>query len=156
MMRTMALVAALVLLAGCGNAEPSSDSAGHSKDDEPSVELAGELIFEVSGGFAGIHERLVIRPDGHASFSAGGEDEQEFRLSDPQIQALALALDSADFDNLPAESTSGTMDAFWYSLQYRGKTVEADEDAIPPALQPLIDELRRIGEAHHPARGAGS
>ena len=38
----------------------------------------------------------------------------------------------------------GSVDLIKYTISYHGKTVTAEDTAIPPSLQSVIDELNRV------------
>ncbi len=134
-------VVALLLLPGCaGDQEP------------PAAELSGELRYLRSGGFAGFHDQLVIEPSGRARLMVRGAEQQEFTLSGAELVALKAALDDADLENLPADSTSKrpAPDAFSHVVTYGGNEVRTDDPSVPPTLKPLLAQLGRIVEEHRP------
>jgi len=90
------------------------------------------IIFERTGGFAGISQRAVI-------------DSSD--LSPEEQQALEALLERSGFFDLPPRLTSGEegVDRFQYLVTVehgdRKHTVALDEVAVPETLQPLMRKL---------------
>lgn len=140
-MRTgVVLVVALLAATACGGA--AGTAAG----------LRDELRYVRSGGIAGAHDQLVIAPDGRGSLTVRGNTEQTFNLSDQELDSVAAALERANLEDVPSDSTSAqpAPDAFSYSLSYQGKEIRTDDPSIPSDLKPLVSELDRIVAKHRP------
>jgi hypothetical protein len=94
------------------------------------------IIFERSGGFAGISQTLELKSD-----TMSVEDRDH----------LSKLIESSGFYNLKPESDTGLPDQFIYTLTIKStgqeKTLTFGEGRIPNALRPLIDyftaKLRR-------------
>lgn len=132
------LVATLLVASGCGG------------DGKTTAGMNDDLRYERGGGFAGVYEQLVVNPDGRASLIVRGHEEQNFNLSEEELNSLTAALDEANLEDLPSDSTSGqpAPDTFSYSLSYQDKRIMTDDPSIPSDLKPLLSELNRIVENH--------
>lgn len=139
-------MAIVLLLAACGGA------AGGDGDAEGAAELEGELRYTRSGGFAGAHDELVIQPDGAARLSVRGANEEEFNLSEDELESLATALGDAGLEDIPSDSTSdpAAPDAFTYVIGYGDEEVRTDDASVPSELTKLLTALDRIVSEHRP------
>jgi hypothetical protein len=88
------------------------------------------IIFERTGGFAGITQRAVI-------------DSAD--LSPEEQQALEALLEQAGFFDLPPRMEGEGVDRFQYLVTIehgdRKHTVALSEEAMPENLQPLMRRL---------------
>jgi hypothetical protein len=140
-LRTGAVVVVTLLAAtGCGGGGNTTGG------------LSDELRYVRSGGLAGVHDQLMISPDGRASLVVRGHEKQDFRLSDEELDSLTAALDEANLDDLPSEATTAPAapDTFSYSVSYQGKRIRTADPSVPSDLKPLLSELNRIVENHRP------
>lgn len=98
-----------------------------------------------TGGVAGLDERLVVFDNGVAAFS-GKDVNKEIPINRTELETLSSLFDQAQFSMLENNYTSHRhgADFIHYTISYHGKTVNTEDSAVPPALQPLIDELNRI------------
>ena len=142
-MGSRALLAVALLLATACGGEAGGGGAGG---------LDGELRYTRSGGLAGVHEELVIQPDGRARLTVRGQDPEEFSLSEEELEGVASALEEAALDDIPADSTSdpAAPDAFTYVIEYEGREVRTDDPSAPSELDSLLGELDRIVSDHAP------
>lgn len=91
------------------------------------------LLVERSGGFAGIGQTSSMSTD---------------QLPAEEAKKLNALVEAAGFYNLPAVIRSpGTgADQFRYNVTVESErgnhTVQVDEDAVPPSLQPVLDWMR--------------
>jgi hypothetical protein len=70
----------------------------------------------------------------------------EIELNQTDIDRIILLFDQGRFSNLQGNYSGrqGSADLIRYTISYQGKTVSAEDTAIPPSIQPVIDELNRI------------
>ena len=127
------LVFLALVLAACGEESASS--------------LSGDLRYVRSGGIAGDHVELLVRPSGEATLKSRRGGEREFTLTEAELDALA-----ADAANLPSASGGekpAVPDAFVYTITYEGRTGRTDDpDLGGSGLAPVVRRLEKIIEAH--------
>lgn len=103
------------------------------------------IDYQKTGGIAGIDERLVIFDNGVALIS-GSSGSVELALNTSDLERISTILDQAQFpmlqNNYPAPR--GGADLMNYTISYHGKTVTLEDTAIPPQVQPVLDEMNRI------------
>jgi hypothetical protein len=111
------------------------------------------LDLEISGGFAGIRDRVSVMKDGAivALRSRDGRSTSS-RLSDAEMSALRAARDAARLSELaPRYETQGAADLFLYDLVDWGSDhaihVTGDDMAMPPLLGAFVSMLREKGQA---------
>jgi len=128
---------AAVILSGClGSKTPPI-----SRPTVPSV----LVDYYRSGGIAGIQDRLVIFDNG-VTVVSGRTGNHEIELNQTDVDRIILLFDQGHFQSLEGNYSGrqGSADLIRYTITYQGKTVSAEDTAIPPSLQPVIDELNRI------------
>jgi hypothetical protein len=98
-----------------------------------------------TGGIAGIQDRLVIFDNGVAIVSSRTETH-EIELNQTDIDRIIQLFDQGRFSTLEGNYSGrhGGADLIKYTITYHNKTVSAEDTAIPPSIQPVIDELNRI------------
>ena len=108
------------------------------------------VIYERSGGLAGLRDRLTIHRNGHCELQRKGA-EREFTLQPGQLAHLTELMEEADFPGLKGEylPTNSGADYFEYVISYQageGKmhSVRARSGAVPDDLQPVLSELDRL------------
>jgi hypothetical protein len=101
--------------------------------------------FQRTGGIAGIYDRIVIFDNGVAVISQKTAS-REITMNNTEIERISGIFAESQFSMLQGNYTArrGTADYFRYTISYHGKTVIAEDSAIPPSLQPVIDEMNRI------------
>jgi hypothetical protein len=101
--------------------------------------------YQRTGGIAGVDDRLVIFDNGVAVISRKTVST-EITLNQSDLQRISGIFNEAQFSMLQGNYTArhGTADYFRYTISYRSKTVNAEDSAIHPSLQPVIDEMNRI------------
>lgn len=115
----------------------------------PSVSRAAPpaifVDYQRSGGFAGVSDRVVIFDNGVMLLS-DGRSNTESSLNQTQLERIGAVFTTAKFAELEGNYTSGRggADLFQYSISYHGKTIRTEDTAIPPPLQPVIDEMDSI------------
>ena len=101
--------------------------------------------YHRTGGFAGFDDRLVIFDNGMAVISRKTAST-EITLNQTDLERISGIFTEAQFSMLEGNYTarSGAADYFRYTISYHSKTVIAEDSAVPPSLQPVIDEMNRI------------
>ena len=136
-------VAVSLGLVACGDGGDSSTGAPSSR---PLV------TFTVTGGIAGISERLVIDQDGSATLTTGyrpaDQSTARFKLSSSELTALTDKLDAAGLDSLPKPKPTGCADCFEYTIAYGGTTYSADDVSLPEHLKQVVEALNHVIKAN--------
>ncbi|MFA5331556.1 MAG: hypothetical protein WC342_04180 [Methanoregula sp.] len=133
------LVIVVLLSAGC----ITTKIPPVSKDTHPAI----FVDYHKSGGVAGADNRLVIFDNGQTIY-AGKSTGTEIVLNTKELEDLKTLFNQSQFLELegsysaPREYT----DLFTYSITYEGKTVTAEDTAVPPRLQKVIESLDGITE----------
>lgn len=98
-----------------------------------------------TGGIAGLQDRLVIFDNGVAIVSSRTVN-QEIDLNQTDITRIIQLFDRGRFLALEGSYSGrhGSADLIKYTITYNNKTVSAEDTAIPPSIQPVIDELNGI------------
>jgi len=111
----------------------------------PSEPPAVFVDYHRSGGIAGLDDRLVIFDNGAGLISSKSRT-MEITVNRTELIRLSALFDDAQFSMLKGNYTSrrGGADFIQYSISYHAKTVKTEDSAVPPALQPVIDELNGI------------
>lgn len=96
----------------------------------------------VTGGFAGVNDRLVVKADGtYKTYKKTGPGRSG-RMTPAELAALRRALEKAEFADLPREATgSPVADGFTYRITYEGHTVTTDDRTRLPALREVFAAL---------------
>ncbi|MFA6226102.1 MAG: hypothetical protein WC620_08005 [Methanoregula sp.] len=131
----MLLVA--VALSGClGVKTPSV-----SRPTPPGV----VVDYQRAGGIAGFDDRLVIFDNGVAVISRKTVST-DIALNQSDLERITGIFNEAQFSMLQGNYSArhGAANYFQYTISYHNKTVMAEDSAIPPSLQPVIDEMNRI------------
>jgi hypothetical protein len=134
-------IIAIIMVSGCiGTKTPSV-----SGPTAPAV----LVDYYRTGGFAGFNDRLVIFDNGVAVIS-GKNLNYEIELNQSYIDRINLIFNESQFSMLEGNYSArhGSVDIIKYSISYHGKTVNAEDTAIPPSLQLVIDELNLILSMH--------
>lgn len=101
--------------------------------------------YQRTGGIAGMNDRLVIFDNG-AGLVSSRTTSREIQLNTSDLEQISMVFSAAHFTELEGNYTSprGGADFMQYSIRYQGRTVNTEDTAIPPALEPVIEELNRI------------
>ncbi|NUK58405.1 protealysin inhibitor emfourin [Streptomyces lunaelactis] len=135
---------AVALTAGCAGGDagpaarpaPAPSASANPAPVQPLVELT------VTGGFAGVRNRLLVQDDGTYSTSSRTGAVRTGRMSRAELTELRRALEKADFAHLPREATgSPVADGFSYRLTYAGHTVTTDDTTRLPGLREVFAAL---------------
>jgi hypothetical protein len=126
-----------IMISGC----ISTKTPAATESQPPAVFVE----YHRTGGTAGVDDRLVIFDNGVAVVSSHSTST-EFGMNLSDMDRISTLLSQAQFSqlqtNYPAPRASPSL--MNYSISYRRKTVTVQDTAIPPGLQPVIDELNRI------------
>ncbi len=101
--------------------------------------------YQRTGGIAGIDERIVIFDNGLAVISKKTAST-EITLNQSDLDRITGIFNEAQFSMLQGNYSArlGSADYFRYTISYHSKTVIAEDSAVPPSLQPVINEMNRI------------
>jgi len=101
--------------------------------------------YHRTGGIAGLDDRLVIFDNGVAVISSK-TISREIALNQTDLDRITGIFTEAQFSMLSGNYTArrGGADYIKYTISYHSKTVVTEDSAIPPSLQPVINELNRI------------
>ncbi len=130
------MLLAAVVLSGClAKTPPASNST-------PPAIL---VDYQRAGGIAGLDDRVVIFDNGVAVISRKTVST-EIVLNQSDLERVSRILKDAQFSMLQGNYSArrGAADYFRYIISYHNKTVIAEDSAIPPSLQPVIEEMNRI------------
>ena len=135
----MCTVLIIVLVAGSGCLGSKTPPVSHPTPPAVLVD------YYRTGGIAGFNDRLVIFDNGAAVVS-GKTTNQEIVINKTDIERIVALFNQSRFPTLDQSYSArpGSADLIKYIITYQNKTVSAEDTAIPPALQPVIDELNRI------------
>jgi hypothetical protein len=130
-------IVALILVSGCLG----------SKTPPVSRPLAPAVLVDYyrTGGFAGFNDRLVVFDNGVAVIS-GKNVNYEIDLNRSDLDRISQVFNTSQFSMLEGNYSArhGSVDLIKYTISYHGKTLTAEDTAIPPSLQSVIDELNRV------------
>lgn len=122
-----------------GSASPSAPS---SPSPVPVTGPDQKLVsMTVTGGFAGVHQLVILRGDGTVYASEMGQPAVR-RTSVAQFTQLRTLLGDPALADVPDFTMNmGAADMLQYTLQFNGRTVITDRSGDEPALDRLIDAL---------------
>jgi len=105
--------------------------------------------FTRTGGFAGVDDHLIVYTDRQAALRQKSGQSQ-FEVDRETYDRLRLQLEQAGFADLEEDyrAKPGAADLFTYAVTYGGRTVRAQDTAVPAPLQPVIGTLHEIVQAH--------
>jgi hypothetical protein len=134
----------LLAIGGCAFGSSSSGSL-------PCFIGAGSsdlVVFQRSGGIAGVGDRLTVDSHGVALLTKRGGRQSQATLSQQELNQLKETLAHADFQSLePEYLNANARDSFLYTVSYSCRVVRADETSVPGQLRPVIDQLTTL-ESH--------
>ena len=128
------LVVAAIVLTGClGMKTPPV-----SRPAAPTL----FVDYQRTGGIAGVNERLVIFDNG-VTLVSSRTTSREILINQSDLEQISALFDAAQFPMLEGNYTSrrGGADLMQYSISYKGKTVNTEDTAVPPSLEPVIKEM---------------
>ena len=133
-------MAAALALGACGGDDDTATT--RTEADGPLV------VYERSGGIAGVAERVVVASDGAVAVTAGAVDPQhaDFQLSDEELQQLSAELDAADLDAVSTTGPGACADCFIESVATGGRTtaIVAEMEPPPDSVATLLGHLREL------------
>lgn len=147
----LAVVLASVACAGAEDAPAQDTGTVEDGQSEPGdATLAAELRFVRSGGFAGVHQELVVHPDGTVSVAVDGGSPQPVEVSADQVARLGTLIEETDLGRLDAEPEDevDVADDFTYELQYGEQHVAVADSDLGEPYPPLIRELTELLDMH--------
>jgi hypothetical protein len=125
-----------------GTAAPASPGGA-----TPTRVIDGVLVeFGRSGGFAGLSDRLIVRPDGSFTLvRLKPPVNRSGQLTGAELANLRQVLADSGFAGLPkVEATTKGNDMFTYQVTYQGSQIVAQDGAIATPLRPVISTLTGI------------
>jgi len=118
-----------------------------TKIPEPETQVPPGILVDYhrTGGIAGINDRLVVFDNGVAVIS-GRSGSTEVLLNQTDLALISVLFNQSQFSQLQEQYTAprGSADLMTYTISYHGKTVTAEESAVPPSLVPIIADLNHI------------
>lgn len=138
-----------VLLSGCIGQKPQPDVV---------VTPPAVLVdYQRSGSIAALNTHLVIFDNGVGVISSRSVN-MEINLSPNDLKRITVLFSNAQFSMLDTNylAPHGGADLMSYTVMYHGKTVTVQDTAIPPSLQPALDELNRIVNSAGAVKTPGS
>jgi hypothetical protein len=101
--------------------------------------------YHRTGGIAGVDDRLVIFDNGVTIISRKTVNTETL-LNQTDLERITGIFNGAQFSQLEGNYSAryGSADYYRYTISYHSKTVNAEESAVPPSLQPVIEEMNRI------------
>jgi hypothetical protein len=106
------------------------------------------IIYQRSGGFAGVHERWTVYPDGRIVTADG----REWQVTPEQVEQLLTEIEAMSFFEMEGRymPLNTCCDRFTYEVTVRSgdkvntvTTIDAAPDA-PPELWGIIEEITRL------------
>ena len=142
----LALAALLVTLSAFhADSGPAKGTTSYPNSAPPSTKaLSSELSFTRTGGFAGFDDRLEIGTDGVVYRDSAIAHVSKKTLTAEETTTLANSLDKSGLFTTDHSFTSKGADLITYTIRYKGYTVRADEDQIPPRLRKALDRLLQL------------
>ncbi|MDD1703002.1 MAG: hypothetical protein LUQ31_08500 [Methanoregula sp.] len=136
--RILAVALVLVVIsAGCLTTKIPSVS----KPEAPVI----LVDYHRTGGISGVDDRLVIFDNGNAVY-AGKSSGAELVLNATDLELIKVLFNQSQYSQFESSYSAPRdyPDLMTYAITYHGKTVTVEDTAIPPRLQPTIDNLNRI------------
>ncbi|MFJ6562987.1 hypothetical protein ACIQMV_24610 [Streptomyces sp. NPDC091412] len=120
----------------------ASPSAPGSPSPVPVTGPDQKLVsMTVTGGFAGVHQLVILRGDGTVYASEKGQPAVRHTSAAQFTELRTLLGDPALADVPDFTMDMGAADMLQYTLQFNGRTVMTDRSGDEPALDRLIDAL---------------
>jgi hypothetical protein len=138
-MRLCTLLLALILLASCG--------AAGAQNGTPTAADGGDQVVAIwtrSGGFAGTHDVMTVYADGRVTLEQG-QGSHEGQADATVVERLRQTFQSAEWKELEPRYGEQFPDAFQYTIESQGQTVQTFDGASnPPVLQDLLEQFNTI------------
>jgi hypothetical protein len=133
-------IAGAIAVGGCGGDDETATS--RTDPDGPLV------VYERSGGIAGVAEHLEVGRDGTVEVTAGAVEPQhaDFDLSDEELGQLSSELEAADFGAVSTTGAGSCADCFIESVATGGRTttIVAEIDQPPESVSAALSHLRDL------------
>ncbi|MFC8588100.1 hypothetical protein ACFUGD_26630 [Streptomyces sp. NPDC057217] len=129
---------------------PGATTGPSAPKDDP---RPGRVLVQVTvtGGFAGVRNRLVVHRDGAWTVRSGDKPPRTGRQTPAEAAELRAALEDPAFALVPARPTGRPIaDGFQYEVVHRHRVVVAGDGERPPALQRVFDALPEGGPPTSP------
>jgi hypothetical protein len=112
-----------------------------------SVQSSVTLEYRRTGGFVGLHDRLVIDLSGAATVTRKART-RAFTLDASQLAHLDDLFAVAHFVDMQTKYVPGSKgnDFIEYTITYKGFTVHTMDTAVPDRLLPVINILNQLVE----------
>ena len=123
-----------------------------ARSEPPPTVSQFAISYERSGGLKADPRSLQIAPRRGAT-ARGSGNTVRFRVGVRKIKRLRRALESANFESVPVpvpHSLGTCADCFYYDIAYRGHEVEFSQVDQPRRLDPVVNQLEALIEAHLP------
>jgi hypothetical protein len=102
--------------------------------------LSDSVVMNVSGGFAGVHEVVVVRPNGTYLADTGWSEPIRGRLSADDLAALVHAVNGADLARPTAPGLRHVCcDQFHYTFSYAGHHYTTVDGRVPAEVNVLLN-----------------
>jgi hypothetical protein len=106
------------------------------------------VVYERSGGIAGVVERLEVDGDGAVAVTTGAVDpvRADLQLSDGELAQLVSELEDADLGAVSSTGPGACADCFIESVATRGRTTTIVGEIEPPpdSVATLLGHLRDL------------
>ena len=121
---------------------PSHSPDGTSTNSEEPAPRDVLVELNVTGGFAGVRNQLIVRYDGSYTTRSGTEPPRTGRMEPAEVAELRAALEDPAFAAVPARPTGEPVhDGFQYVVTYRHRVVVAtDGDLTYERAAQLLNE----------------
>jgi hypothetical protein len=137
-------------------ATTSSSTSASSTTSAPggrmTVGLTSPVLLERSGGIAGRHDRIEVRPDGTYTVSTLGSRPVTRQLSEAELAAVVAAVKAANLRAVRPEppATGAQADMFRYKLVAEGEAVTTTDEQADGGVRRLINVLMPLFSAPAP------
>jgi hypothetical protein len=130
----------------------SASSTTSAPGGRMTVGLTSPVRLERSGGIAGRHDRLEVRPDGTYTVSSLGSRPVTRQLSEAELAAVVAAVRAANLRAVRPEppATGAQADVFRYKLVAEGAAVTTTDEQADGGVRRLINVLMPLFSAPAP------
>lgn len=142
-----ALLAVVITVTGCGQAPatPADTPPPTTATERPASQ---DVLVEVAvtGGFAGVDNKLVVHDDGTYTTRTGTKPPKTGRMTPAEVAELRAALEDPAYAKVPPRPTGTPIaDGFQYAITHAHHTVIAGDGERPPALDRVFKALPEGG-----------
>ena len=135
----------VILLAGCGTAEPSGATTAAATDVV--------AVWSRSGGIAGSDDRMTVYADGRIQVE-GSDATSTVQGDAAAIEALRQRVTGSEWRSLDESYGEQFPDAFAYTIEAGGKTVRTYDGAeMPAVLAEVFQQTNGLFDAASQIRG---